>query len=116
MPAKGLTELAKICDQFDVIAPGVDPILLPRPTVALIGSNDWREPRQWARIQRTIEEFVEQCSDRGYQAVLHNEVGTQIASQDAIIRSLQTPTWHSASIPGTSSRPADTRSRFSRLS
>jgi inosose dehydratase len=91
-PKPGLAELAGVCDQFDAVAGGVDAIYLPRPTVALIGSavsaGPDTEAVRWARIERVVAEIVDSCAARGYQAVLHNEVGTQLASQDSVIRVL----------------------------
>jgi inosose dehydratase len=89
----GLAELAQVCDQFDALGDGVDPVFRPRPTVALIGSppaaTAESESSRWARIERTVGELTEQCGQRGYQAVLHNEVGTQLASQDEVVRVLE---------------------------
>lgn len=95
-PASGMAELARACDQFDAVAAGVDREYLPRPTVALIGSpviagSDTTASR-WNRIERTIGALTELCDKRGYQACLHNEVGTQIASQDDVIRVLANTT------------------------
>lgn len=92
-PAGGLAELAQVCDQFDAVAAGTDREYLPRPTVALIGSplsaGSESGPSRWERIERTIGELVEICDKRGYEACLHNEVGTQLASQDSVIRVLE---------------------------
>jgi inosose dehydratase len=35
-PGAGLGEVDRVCDQFDSVAEGVEPIFLPRPTVALV--------------------------------------------------------------------------------
>jgi inosose dehydratase len=92
-PAAGMAELAQVCDQFDAVAElaggtgGTGGTFLPRPTVALIGSQ---EGERWARIERVVGEIVALCGGRGYQAVLHNEVGTQISSQDSVVRVLET--------------------------
>ncbi|MGO8960375.1 MAG: sugar phosphate isomerase/epimerase family protein [Streptosporangiaceae bacterium] len=92
-PASGLAELAQVCDQFDAVAAGLEREYLPRPTVALIGSPAIPESGTQAsrreRIERTIGELVALCDKRGYEACLHNEVGTQIASQDDVIRVLE---------------------------
>jgi inosose dehydratase len=89
----GLAELAAVCDQFDALAPGLDREFLPRPTVALIGSPPAAagesESARWARIERTVTELTQQCARRGYEAVLHNEVGTQLASQEDVRRVLE---------------------------
>jgi inosose dehydratase len=89
----GLAELAAVCDQFDALAPGVDREFLPRPTVALIGAPlataGESASSRWARIERTVTELTEQCAKRGYEACLHNEVGTQIASQEDVRRVLE---------------------------
>jgi inosose dehydratase len=91
-PARGLAELADVCDQFDAVADGVSERYLPRPTVALIGSPVAAGPdtvaSRWERIERVIADVVGSCSARGYEACLHNEVGTQIASQESVIRVL----------------------------
>ena len=92
-PASGLDELAQICDQFDAVASGLDRAYLPRPTVALIGlpvaAGPDTESSRWARIERTVGEVVGLCARRGYEACLHNEVGTQLAGQDAVIAVLE---------------------------
>jgi inosose dehydratase len=88
----GLAELSSVCDQFDAVAGeagtgGIDRVLLPRPTVALIGSPDAGE--RWARIRAVVGEVTGRCADRGYEAVLHNEVGTQLSAQDDIVAVLE---------------------------
>jgi sugar phosphate isomerase/epimerase len=92
-PEPGLAELAQVCDQFDALGAGVSPEFLPRPTVAIIGSPPAAAgetaDRRWARIERTVGELTEQCRKRGYQAVLHNEVGTQLATQAEVVRVLE---------------------------
>jgi len=92
-PARGMAELADVCDQFDAVADGLDREYLPRPTVALIGSPVGAGPdsenSRWERIARTIGELVGLCDKRGYEACLHNEVGTQIAGQDTVVRVLE---------------------------
>jgi inosose dehydratase len=91
-PARGLQELAEVCDQFDVVSEGVEASILPRPTVAIIApageptSED--DATWWSRIELTVAKAVEQCRARGYAACLHNEVGTQISSQQSIDRVL----------------------------
>ena len=93
-PEPGMAELARVCEQFDVVAEGTASEFLPRPTVALIGSaaSDGDQPQgeRWDRIERVVGEVVKLCGGRGYQAVLHNEVGTQLSSQDSLIRVLET--------------------------
>lgn len=92
-PSKGFAELEQVCDQFDAVAEGIEPQLLPRPTVAIIAAQPRSagegESTWWARIQRTIDTLVERCHKRGYEACLHNEVGTQIATQENINRVLE---------------------------
>src|SRR5580658_4844460 len=83
----GFAELAAVCEQIDAVADGVDKLFLPRPTVALIGSPDERE--RWKLIESVVGEVVSTCAARGYEAVLHNEVGTQLAGQDDVIRVLE---------------------------
>lgn len=91
--APGFAELAQVCDQFDAVAADVPPAFPPRPTVALIGAPPDGAGRadaaRWGLIERTIAELVAQCEKRGYEACLHNEVGTQIASQEDVIRVLE---------------------------
>ena len=92
-PAAGLAELTQVCGQFDAVADGTSREYLPRPTVALIGTPagagpDTRADR-WRRIERVVGEVVSQCRARGYEACLHNEVGTQISGQDSVIRVLE---------------------------
>ncbi len=90
---RGLAELTEVCDQFDAVSEGVDKTLLPRPTVALVaptGSQAEPESTRLARTARIIEEFVNQCARRGYEACLHNELGTEIATQKAIVWALET--------------------------
>ncbi|HEX9064614.1 MAG TPA: TIM barrel protein, partial [Streptosporangiaceae bacterium] len=81
-PAAGLAELAGVCEQFDAVAAGVDKAFLPRPTVALIGSPAGSE--RWDRIERVVGEAADLCADRGYEACLHNEVGTVLSGQDSV--------------------------------
>ena len=92
-PAKGLAELAQVCDQFDAVAASVDREYLPRPTVALIGTpvnaGSDTEAGRWQRIERTVGDLVGLCDKRGYEACLHNEVGAQLTSQDDVIRVLE---------------------------
>jgi len=91
-PAKGLAELTQVCDQFDAVADGVSEPYLPRPTVALIGTPVGDGPdtqvSRWDRIQSVVADVVSSCAARGYEACLHNEVGTQLAGQESVIRVL----------------------------
>jgi inosose dehydratase len=93
-PGPGMAELARVCDQFDVVANGTASVFLPRPTVALIGSaaspGELAQRERWNRIERVVDAVADLCGKRGYQAVLHNEVGTQISSQDSVVRVLET--------------------------
>jgi inosose dehydratase len=91
-PARGLRELAEVCDQFDAVSEGLETSILPRPTVAIIAPE--REPTseddeaRWSRIERNVAKAVDLCRSRGYEACLHNEVGTQISSEESIDRIL----------------------------
>jgi inosose dehydratase len=85
--APGFAELAGVCQQIDAVAAGADKLFLARPTVALIGSP--AEAERWGRIEAVVGQVVSFCADRGYQAVLHNEVGTQLASQQDVVRVLE---------------------------
>jgi inosose dehydratase len=93
-PQSGLAELALVCDQFDAVAPQLPTAFLPRPTVAIVGappgSCGETEDQRWDRIVRTVGAVVRRCAARGYEACLHNEVGTQLSSQDSVVRLLQT--------------------------
>lgn len=92
-PAPGLAELSGVCDQFDVVADlagGAGGAFSPRPTVALIGSPAGQDDERWGRIERVVADVVALCGGRGYEAVLHNEVGTQISSEDSVDRVLET--------------------------
>jgi inosose dehydratase len=95
----GLAELAAVCDQFDAVAGsggsaapagaaegGAGQLFRPRPTVALIGQP--AETERWSRIESVVRQVCHSCAARGYQAVLHNEVGTQLASQADVTRLL----------------------------
>jgi inosose dehydratase len=90
----GMAELVRVCEQFDVVTGGTASAFMPRPTVALIGrptsEGGEAQGERWNRIERVVDEVGKVCSGRGYQAVLHNEVGTQISSQDSVIRVLET--------------------------
>jgi len=89
---RGLAELSDVCDQFDAVRDGVDRVLLPRPTVALIApaSAGPEEPAvRRARTERIIGDFVQQCAGRGYEACLHNEVGTVFATEESIVWALE---------------------------
>lgn len=83
----GLDEIARVCDQFDAVADNVDAVFAPRPTIALIGAPP--DAARWELIERIVAEVVRLCSARGYQACLHNEVGTQISGQDSVIGVLE---------------------------
>ncbi|HUC57291.1 MAG TPA: TIM barrel protein [Streptosporangiaceae bacterium] len=85
--AQGFAELGAVCDQIDAVAGGVDKLFLPRPTVALIGAPE--APARWSLIESVVGQVVSYCSGRGYEAVLHNEVGTQLAAQDDLVRVLE---------------------------
>jgi inosose dehydratase len=90
---RGFAELEQVCDQFQEVSGGVEPVLLPRPTVALIAREE--RPRDdtpmasWSRIEKTLDTLVERCHRRGFEPCLHNEVGTEIASQESIERALK---------------------------
>lgn len=73
--APDLTELGAVCDQFDAVGGA------PKPTVALIGAD--------GDLRAVVGDVVSYCAGRGYEAVLHNEVGTQIAGQDSLLRVLE---------------------------
>jgi inosose dehydratase len=91
-PERGLAELAQVCDQFDAVAPEVSAEFLPRPTVAILGAPlaaAESEGHRWRRIERIVETVVSRCRDRGYEACLHNEVGTQLATQQQLARVLE---------------------------
>jgi inosose dehydratase len=92
-PKAGLTELALVCDQFDAVA-AQPATFLPRPTVAIVGapaaSYAESEGHRWDRIVRTVGEVVQLCAARGYEACLHNEVGTQLSGQESVERVLAT--------------------------
>jgi inosose dehydratase len=79
----GFAELAAVCDQLDV----VDQSVRPHPTVALIGQP--AEAERWRRIESVVRQVDHSCAARGYQAVLHNEVGTQLASHQDLTRLLE---------------------------
>jgi inosose dehydratase len=83
----GFAELTAVCDQIDAVAGDADKLFRPRPTVALIGSADGHG--RWGRIETVVGQVVSACAGRGYEAVLHNEVGTQLASQDDVVRVLE---------------------------
>jgi inosose dehydratase len=93
-PRPGIAELRRVCDQFDMVADQPASEFLPRPTVALIGTpaspGEQTQLERWNRIERVVDDVVNLCGERGYQAVLHNEVGTQISSQESVIRVLET--------------------------
>ena len=89
---KGLAELTEVCNQFDFVSEGVEKHLLPRPTVALIapaGSPTEDEASRLGRTALIVSEFVDQRAQRGYEACLHNELGTEIATQEQIIWALE---------------------------
>ena len=90
--AAGFAELTQVCDEFDAVSRGVDKVLLPRPTVALIGPPEPDDSSRWRQIGHVVAEVVSRCADRGYEAVLHNEVGTEIAGQESVIRVLESTT------------------------
>jgi inosose dehydratase len=78
--APDLSELGRVCDAFDAL-PRVDKTFLPRPTVALIGSG--------GEVVPVVDQVVRFCADRGYETVLHNEVGTRLAEQETVLRVLE---------------------------
>ena len=89
---RGFAELAGVCAQFDAVAADVERPFLPRPTVALLAPEGWRaeqgEDATWSRIVTVVDEVVAVCEKRGYEACLHNEVGTMIATGDDVRRAL----------------------------
>lgn len=87
--AAGFAELERVCDQFDAVAGDVARAFLPRPTVALTGEATADACSRWQQILHTVAELMERCAKRGYEACLHNEVGTQIAGQDSVLRLLE---------------------------
>jgi inosose dehydratase len=78
--APDLTELGQVCDAFDALD-RVGKTFLPRPTVALIGSG--------GDVVPVVADVVSFCADRGYETVLHNEVGTRLAEQETVLRVLE---------------------------
>ncbi len=116
--ARGFAELEQACDQFQEVSGGVETVLLPRPTVALIAREERAKgetetpAESWARIEKTLGPLVERCHRRGFEACLHNEVGTEIATQEDIERALtSSPVSLYASTPAISWPPAEIRSR-----
>lgn len=83
--APDLTELGQVCDQFDAVA-DADEVFLPRPTVALIGRA---ADTSGGDVAAVVGDVVSYCARRGYEAVLHNEVGTALAGQDSLLRVLE---------------------------
>jgi inosose dehydratase len=82
--APDLTELGQVCAAFDAVSDGAgrtDKVFLPRPTVALIGSG--------GEVVPVVDQVVSFCADRGYETVLHNEVGTRLAEQETVLRVLE---------------------------
>lgn len=90
--AAGFAELAQVCEEFDAVSADVEKLFRPRPTVALIGPSDADDGDRWGRIEQVVADLVSRCADRGYEACLHNEVGTQIADQESVLRVLETTT------------------------
>jgi inosose dehydratase len=92
-PAAGMAELAGVCGQFDAVHPEVAAEFRPRPTVAIIGQSAAASGetggQRWARIERVVGDVVRTCRDRGYEACLHNEVGTQLGTQEEVVRVLE---------------------------
>jgi inosose dehydratase len=87
---RGRADLAATCDQFDAVGDDIETLFLPRPTVALVGSapEDQDDRTVWERIYRIVGDIVDYSRSRGYEACLHNEVGTQASTQDSIERIL----------------------------
>jgi inosose dehydratase len=90
---RGFAELTAVSEQFDAVAADVERAFLPRPTVALLAPEGWRagqgEDATWSRIVTVVDEVVAVCDKRGYEACLHNEVGTMIATDDDVQRALE---------------------------
>jgi inosose dehydratase len=89
--AKGLVELGEVCNQFDAVGGNIPRALRPRPTVALISpvdSLDFSRDEDWARVESATELVADACRLRGYEACLHNEVGTLLASEQELRRLL----------------------------
>jgi inosose dehydratase len=90
---QGFAELEQVCDQFEAVLLGVEPVLFPRPTVALVARKYGARPEDhassWEVVERTLENLVKSCHRRGFEACLHNEVGTEIATEESISRALE---------------------------
>jgi inosose dehydratase len=96
---RGFADLAGVCDQFDAVTAGSDvgERFLPRPTVALLARGDWLgddEERRWSEIISVIGRVMAVSERRGYQACLHNEVGTLLATGHDIEHALGSTTAH----------------------
>jgi len=82
---RGLAELSDVCDQFDAVRDGVDRVLLPRPTVALIAPASAGPEEPAVRRARTDLEFsfIEPRSDRLADA-LFAKIPAGVGSEGAI--------------------------------
>jgi inosose dehydratase len=81
---RGMAELVAMLDLFDSLDPP-EPVLQPRPTVAIVAgevSTDLvpeADAAIWQAAISVLKELTSVARDRGYEACLHNEVGTLAA-------------------------------------
>ncbi len=86
---RGMAELAAMLDLFDALERVEDP-WRPRPTVALVDGAPSEaltvRPDQatWDGAMGVLSELSAAARRRGYEACLHNEVGTLVATADQV--------------------------------
>lgn len=87
---RGMAELTAMLDLFDALERVEDP-WRPRPTVALVDGAPSEElvvrrgEATWDRAMEVLSELSSAARRRGYEACLHNEVGTLVATADQVV-------------------------------
>ncbi len=87
--SRGMAELTAMVDLFDALEQVEDP-WRPRPTVALVDGAPSEElvvrskQATWDAAMAVLVELSAAARSRGYEACLHNEVGTLVADADQV--------------------------------
>jgi inosose dehydratase len=92
--SRGMAELSAMLDLFDVLEQ-VDAPWRPRPTVAVVDGAPSTalvlrpEAITWESALAVLREISATAARRGYEACLHNEVGTLVADADQVVEAAE---------------------------